>query len=57
MMEATLEQVARALYYGSIPALSIDASGRVADYNVAMETVFGDELNGRRYSPFGESAP
>jgi ubiquinone/menaquinone biosynthesis C-methylase UbiE len=54
MTEATLQQVARALYYGSIPALSIDASGRVADYNVAMETVFGDELNGRRYSPFGE---
>src|SRR5215475_694328 len=51
MNDRRLHQMARALYYGSIPALTIDISGCVTDYNIALEAVFGDLLSGLRYSP------
>jgi ubiquinone/menaquinone biosynthesis C-methylase UbiE len=50
----SLQRMASALYYGSIPALTVDAYGYVADYNLALEAVFGDVLSGRRYSPLRE---
>ncbi len=43
-------QIARSLYYSSVPALTVDRSGCITDYNLALETLFGDVLSGRRYS-------
>ena len=49
-----LEQLARGLYYAPFPALTVDAEGRVLDYNLALGVLAGDELNGRRYFPLEE---
>jgi ubiquinone/menaquinone biosynthesis C-methylase UbiE len=46
-----LEQLGRSLYYAPLPALTVDAKGRVLDYNLALGVLAGDELNGRRYLP------
>jgi ubiquinone/menaquinone biosynthesis C-methylase UbiE len=50
MTDRKLEQIAQTLYYGSIPVLVIDTSGFVTDYNLGSEALFGELLNGRRYS-------
>jgi len=49
-----LQQIARALYYAPTPCLVIDNVGSITDYNLALETVFGDALSGRRYLPLQE---
>jgi ubiquinone/menaquinone biosynthesis C-methylase UbiE len=49
-----LERPARGLYYASFPALTVDAEGRVLDYNLALGVLAGDALNGRRYFPLEE---
>ena len=46
-----LEQLGRDLYYAPLPALTVDAEGRVLDYNLALGVLAGDELNGGRYLP------
>lgn len=46
-----LQQLARGLYYAPLPALTLDAEGRVLDYNLALDVLVGDELNGHRYLP------
>jgi ubiquinone/menaquinone biosynthesis C-methylase UbiE len=46
-----LQQLAYGLYYAPLPALTLDAEGRVLDYNLALDVLAGDELNGRRYLP------
>jgi len=46
-----LQQLACGLYYAPLPALTLDAEGRVLDYNLALDVLAGDELNGRRYFP------
>jgi ubiquinone/menaquinone biosynthesis C-methylase UbiE len=46
-----LEQLGRGLYYAPSPALTIDAEGHVLDYNLALDVLAGDELNGGRYLP------
>jgi ubiquinone/menaquinone biosynthesis C-methylase UbiE len=55
MKDRKLQQIARALYYGPIPALTVGPSDFVADYNLALETVFGDVLSGLRYLPLRKS--
>jgi ubiquinone/menaquinone biosynthesis C-methylase UbiE len=54
MTERKLQQLARSLYYGPTPVLVVDTSGCVADYNLSSEALFGDVLNGQRYSPLRE---
>lgn len=44
-----LQQLACCLYYAPLPALTLDAEGRVLDYNLALDVLAGDELNGRGY--------
>src|SRR5262245_52507016 len=44
-----LLQLAYGLHYAPLPALTLDAEGRVLDYNLALDVLAGDELNGRRY--------
>src|SRR5262249_17139569 len=46
-----LQHLARGLYYAPLPALTLDAEDRVLDYNLALDVLAGDELNGRRYLP------
>jgi hypothetical protein len=48
---SSLRRLAYGLYYAPIPALTLDAEGRVLDYNLALDVLAGDELNGRRYLP------
>jgi ubiquinone/menaquinone biosynthesis C-methylase UbiE len=48
---SSLQQLACGLYYAPLPALTLDAEGRVLDYNLALDVLAGDELNGRRYLP------
>jgi ubiquinone/menaquinone biosynthesis C-methylase UbiE len=47
----SLQQLAYGLYYAPIPALTLDAKGRVFDYNIALEALVGDELIGSRDLP------
>jgi hypothetical protein len=47
----SLRQLAYGLYYAPLPALTLDAEDRVLDYNLALDVLAGDELNGRRYLP------
>src|SRR5262245_46198308 len=51
MHSTPLQQLACGLYYAPLPALTLDAEGRVLDYNLALDVLAGDELNGRRYFP------
>lgn len=44
-----LQQLARSLYYAPLPALTLDPKGRILDYNLALDVLVGDELNGSRY--------
>jgi ubiquinone/menaquinone biosynthesis C-methylase UbiE len=46
-----IQQLARGLYYAPLPILTVDAQGRVLDYNLALDILAGDELSGRRYLP------
>src|SRR5262249_10247068 len=49
-----LQQLACGLYYAPLPALTLDAEGRVLDYNLALAVLAGDELNGHRCLPFDD---
>src|SRR5215468_7825433 len=51
MDHSPLQQLARGLYYAPLPILTVDAEGRVLDYNLALDILAGDELSGRRYLP------
>lgn len=46
-----LQRLARGLYYAPLPALTLDVENRVLDYNLALEVLARDELNGCRYLP------
>ena len=50
-MDSPLQQLARGLYYAPLPALTLDAEGRILDYNLALDVLAGDELNGCRNLP------
>ena len=54
MTNEKLQTMASALYYGSTPAIAVDATGQLIDYNLAAETVFGNAMSGRRYAPLLE---
>ena len=51
MKDGVLEQFVRTLYYAPLPAMAIDGDGKVADYNLALEALVGDQLSGSRYLP------
>ena len=46
--------LAKAVYHAPVPAMVIDDEGRVIDYNVALEALIGDRLNGCRERPLVE---
>jgi ubiquinone/menaquinone biosynthesis C-methylase UbiE len=46
-----LQQLACELYYAPLPALTLDVEGRVLDYNLALDVLAGEELNGHRHLP------
>jgi ubiquinone/menaquinone biosynthesis C-methylase UbiE len=43
-----LQQLAYGLYYAPQPALTVDTEDRVLDYNLALDVLAGDVLNGHR---------
>src|SRR5262249_41204449 len=46
-----LQQLAYGLYYAPHPALTVDAEGRVLDYNLALDVLAGNVLNSHRDLP------
>ncbi len=46
-----LQQIARGLFYAPFPTLTLDSNDRIVDYNIALEVIAGNELNGLRYKP------
>ncbi len=55
--DSSLRQLARGLYYSPLPTLVLDAENRVLDYNVAMDVLAGEELNGCRSLPLNHIIP
>lgn len=49
-----LRQLANSLYYAPLPALAIDREGQVEDYNLALEVLVGEDLNGCRNLPLSD---
>jgi ubiquinone/menaquinone biosynthesis C-methylase UbiE len=52
--DCSLQVLGAVLFYSATPAIVVDQNALVVDFNVAMEALAGDVLNGRRHSPLKE---